>query len=491
MSPDLVRRVQSLTLNSPRRKAKSGTIVFRDENFELFDSRIFRKKQAIHFLCGWINEALPAGPFVIKSYIPNAPESGVPTLTVKFQDVSHRLNKKQKQKRHVGSAKSILKKIAKSHNLGYDLDSIEGFTFTDDFPLIQASMTDAALIQRLATRYGYIWGVDGGTLFFKKPASRQNKRKYDPPVLSYRMNDWSLKSFRPEIKYTSGRKRKKAQQGFRNINLLDGKGLGEFISDKLVSMVVTDKEKKRLFDENPHDSKAALIVEEGVAKGVAKITGSESVGSFYHEAVDSMERLVSWFNDTGYQTTAESQSKVVKAAAKIANPTPEDTEETEEEENEELEQGDESGAAAPDNEDEAKRRALGNAAKSAEIIKGNASPTVASMLYTPNRKVTLVGLGKFLSGEYLITETVQTFGEGATSFSTLLKVSRTRFLPGARTTKFLYDVKPIVSSPTWGGILGPRGASNPNQTPVEDMLLPYSEGGNLISALVDDMEEEI
>lgn len=495
-SPDLLRSILSLEFVYSQKKATSGTLVLRDEDFSIFDARIFRKGQALHFFLGWVNEALPTGPFIVKSYSTSAPASGNPVLTVKFQDPSHKMNAKQKQRRHTGRPTEILKKIAKEHGLGYSVSTIDGLEFTDDFPLVQASMSDAALIQRLADRYGYVWGVDGGTLYFQLPAERQNRKKLSPPVLSYRINDQSLMSFSPEIKYSSGRKRKGAKDKVSNIDLFGGKSLGEMVTESL-GVGLSEDEKKRLFAENPHDDKDALIIEETIAKGTEKVFGKDAK-TFYHEAVDSGERLVSWLVGAGYQTNAEyfQSLESVERGRKIAKPVETATEADVAGEGEEYQQGDPSGSATPNTEDEANRRSLAKKSRAAEIITGEAVPTIGSMLFTPGAKITLLGVGQFLSGDYLIKEVRQRFGTGAATFNTSLRVYRSKFLPGAAAKSAALEVEQkvqngLMPAQQLGGSqdLSTIGGGGPIRE-IEAALSSYQEGGPFSSTLVD-WEEEI
>jgi len=494
VSPELIRRILSLEITFSQKKASSGSIVFRDTDFSIFDSRLFRKGQALHFFMGWLNEALPAGPFVVKSYSISAPSNGNPVLTVKFQDLSHKMNEKQKRRRHTGKPTDILKKIAKEHGLGYTISSVEGLEFTDDFPLIQASISDAALLQRLADRYGYVWGVDGGNLYFQLPAEKQSRKKLSPPVLSYRINDASLMSFSPEMKYSSGGKRKGAAHKLSNIDFLnDGK-----LTDGLANALgITEDERKRLYDENPHDVKEAVLIEESIAKGIKSSLG-EGATSFYHEAVDSAERLISWLADTGYVTNAEAAAanKNVNRGSKLVRPIDGTTEVEYTDDLEELEQGCVSGACTPFDTAEAERRTLGNKYRASEIITGEAIPSIGSMLYAPGSKVTLLGLGVFLSGEYLIKEVRQSFSSQAATFSTNLIVYRSKFLPGSKAKSSALEVEQKVQNglmppQQYGGSsdLSARGGGGPIRE-IEKAIDSYQEGGSFSSNLVD-WEEEI
>lgn len=435
MSHELTRRIMSLTFKHRRNKADSGTISFRDPDAELFDTRIFKKGQLLHFIAGWTDEALPAGPFMVKSYKMNFPEGGEPTLTVNFQDLSHKLDKKQKRRKHIGKVSTILMKIADEHGLGYDVDSIDGLEFSDDFPLNQVSMTDAGMLQVLADRYGYSWGVSNGNLIFKRPANRQMKKLGTPRVLSYRINDCSIASFSPEVKFQSLGKKKASNNTVENLDLLSGDGLGGFISNILAGDM-TEEERQELFAEHKGEAEEAVLIEESIGSLLEKNVG-EGFRKFYHEAVDSTERLISWAAGTGYQTTRESFGKtenqwfteqmkrdVATHVDKNKYDDP-DAEQSIYDEVWELEHSDMT-LATPGSMPEAERRRKGKLAKVRELVTADLKLTRASMSYHPGETLIVSGVGGFLSGEYLIKEVNHSFQRNGMPFNTSMKVSRSR-----------------------------------------------------------------
>lgn len=435
MSHELTRRIMSLSFKYRRNKADSGTIAFRDPDAELFDTRIFKKGQILHFVAGWTDEALPAGPFMVKSYKVSFPESGEPTLTVNFQDLSHKLDKKQKKRKHIGKASDILKKIAAEHGLGYDVSSLDGLEFSDDFPLNQVSMTDAGMLQVLADRYGYSWGVSNGNLIFKRPADRQMKKIGKQRILSYRINDCSVASFTPEVKFQSLGKKKAPNNNDENLDLLSGDGIGGFISNILAGDM-TEEERQELFAEHLDEAKEAVLIEESIGSLLEKNVG-EGFRRFYHEAVDSTERLVSLVAGTGYKTSRESFGKVENQwfteqmrrdvaihVDKNRYDDP-DADQSIYDEVWELEHA-EMTLATPASLPEAKRRRKGKLAKIRELVTADLKLTIASMSYHPGETVIISGVGGFLSGEYLIKEVNHSFQRSGMPFTTSMKVSRSR-----------------------------------------------------------------
>jgi len=401
----LIRRLRRVTINFHEKKATAGEALFDDTDTFIMDSKMFRKGTRIALIMGWVHEFIPVGPFIVKSYGMQFPDSGDPKFSLKFQDPSHKMNKKQKKKRHLGTPEMIIKKLALSHGLGYDIDTITGLEFTEDFPLIQANVSDAALMQRLAFRYGYVWGVEGQNLYFKKPADLEEEgvqEHDDVPVLSYRMNDFSLKSFMPDIKYSKGGKRKAKNELTESLDELGNEiegSLGEFGK----------------FLEGKADDIKEISPELGDL--MSSLSGQEPDDEFeeYGESND----------------TVQTQSVVIDSASgfveKITNWV---SQQGSDEPNEESIPGSKSGAATPSTEEEAQRQAAGKIIAASEIITGKAIPTIASMRWRPRMGVILAGVGQRLSGKYRIKGALQEYTEDG--FRTELDVAKRTFYPGPK-----------------------------------------------------------
>jgi phage protein D len=435
MSHELTRRILSLSFTDRIKKADSGRMVLRDPNSELFDTRILKKGQMLHFIVGWVDEALPKGPYIIKSYKMTFPDNGEPSLTVDFQDLSHKLDKKQKKRKHVGTAASILKKIAKEHGLGYDIDSINGLEFTDDFPLNQASYSDATMLQLLADRYGYTWGVSNGNLIFKYPADRQLKKRAEPVVLSYRINDCSIASFDPEIKYSKNGKKTGANKQDDNIDFCADNDEGGGILESFLSKDMSEEDRQALFAEHKNEAEIAVLIEENLGSLLAKNVG-EGFRKFYHEAVDSSERLISWAAGTGYQTTNESFNRaesqwytrqIKKDVDLHTDPSLSDDPDAPQsiyDEVWELENAETTWATPAMLEELARRRKARFSTR--EVVKAKVTLRLASVGFHPGESVTIAGVGQFLSGDYLIKEVEHTFQRSGMPFKTSLSVARSR-----------------------------------------------------------------
>jgi hypothetical protein len=452
-SAHTIRQILSINIKEGRNKAKSGEVVFRDADTSMTDARIFRKGKLIHWLLGWSSEAVPVGPFVVKKYKTEFPENGDPVLKVSFQDLSHKLDKKQKKKKRTGRMDQIIASIAEEHGLGYDISDVGDITFDDEFPLHQASMSDAKLLQVLANRYGFVWSIEGGNLVFETQAKRQLKKKGNPRVLSYRINDCSLKSFSPEVKYSKLGKRKRPNIDEQNLDFLGNNGsFGEFAANILAGDL-SDEEKAELFAEHPNDAKEAVLLEESIGKAIQDNLGDD-VRMFYHEAVDSAERLISFVAGTGYQTIEEArglsnsrwENSINRDVQQHVDPNRYDDPDCDQsiyDDVWELEHSDMT-LAYPSNTEEIARRRKARVAKTREIVSGTAVPTVASLRYHSGETIVIAGAGIFYSGEYLIKEVEQTFGSGGIPIKTSLKISRTRLGPTERAHKFTNEQEESV-----------------------------------------------
>jgi phage protein D len=411
--PEEIRKLLRVSLKLNERKADTGELVFRDHDFHVLDSRRFKKGTEFYLLLGWTNEIEPMGPYVVKSYKPSFPSDGESRLVVKFQDKSHKMNRKQRRRRFSNQRPDqIIQQIAEEHDLQYDIESIEGVRFTDDFSLIQANVTDARLMQTLARRYGYVWGVENGVLYFRRPVDLEvTGQQAEVKVLSYRINDWSLLSFDPEIKFTSGRRRKGATQTTSNVDLLNGtsKNNGIFSISQLretvsaISPRLGEVVETMSGQDNDDDEKQGYSTQTTDAQGEPRNQGQSRRPGTYFE-----------FDEV---TNAFTRGFIVRDTDAVAQNN----------ENEESEPGNESGSATPDNEKEANKEAAAKVARASEIVEGTVVPSIASIRYRAGEAVILAGVGERLSGRYRIVEIDQMIS--GDTFHTKLKVKRQTFRP--------------------------------------------------------------
>lgn len=387
LSVNTLRKIVSLSVTYREKKATDGTITFSDPDFILADSNVFRKGRRLAFLLGWLNESRICGPFIVKAYDLTAGADGSPTLVIRFQDMSHKMNKKQKKKKHTGNPAQIIKQIANIHNLGYDIESIETLSYTDDFPLIQSNMTDARLLQVLADRYGYVWGLDGMTLYFRRPQNLDEVDvQKDVPVLSYRINGATLLSFTANVKYISKGKRKGAKQKNENVDLLSSLADGE-IGNQLL--------------ESARDTVGEYLPQLGSLLGKKDTDqedgDDEATGEKRSTRVD-FDGLTDIFSSV---------------EGKIKDLWGEDDEDNEED------------ASDSTNEDEARRKLGGKLANSTEVIEATLVPRIASAYYQPGQSVIAAGIGERFSGKYRISEVTLSYGNDG--FATSLKVKKREF----------------------------------------------------------------
>lgn len=404
-----IRAIRSIKLTQHEKKADTGTIVFSDPDAEIFDSRTYRKGAKVVLIMGWSMALEARGPYYVKSQKIVFPEDGDAQLTVEFQDMSHIMNKRQQQRRfdHYRCAE-VIQQIAEEHNLGYEIEEPQNVRFTDNAPLIQANVSNARLLQQLSERYGYVWGVEGETLYFRRPIDLEAiGQQAEVPVLSYRINDWSLMSFSPEIKFTGGRKRKGSQQTCGNVTFYDGddedhgifkiSGFGRNeISGALPQMreIIEARAGQDTDDDEP------------AATGSTNSTRN-SGGEILRRGRHSFDNIRTILGPERFPGNIN-----------VDNDT-----------NEESEPGDESNSATPDTQEEAERRQAGKAVRASEIVEGTAVPTIAGMRYRPQMAVILTGVGERLSGRFRIVEVTHTISD---VFKTVLKLKRQTFRPSAQ-----------------------------------------------------------
>lgn len=406
LNAEWMRRVRSIKLTEVERKADTGTIELRDGDYTIQDSKVFRKGAVFSVLMGWNDELELKGPYIVKTYKPTYPDNGEPTLTIEFQDRSHAMNQQQRQRRFVRmTPKQIVERIAEENNLDADADDVDDVEFTDSFPLLQANITDARLMQTLSERYGYVWGISGNTLYFRPPIDLESVRQQrQVRVLSYRMNDFSLKSFAPEVKNSSGRRRNASGNRSGNVDIMNS-------DDENNGLFSSGANRDRLREISPALAELTRILPGQEADDSEPQSSSVDRTDTQEDPNDQRlsRRLLRSVNDISQQF-----GRLISLG---------------EPENEESEPGDESGAATPDNEDEGNRRAAARVARASEIVEGSAVPSVASMLYKTSQAVILAGLAEHYCGRYRIGEVEQSIS--GNSFKTTLKVKRQTFKPSA------------------------------------------------------------
>ncbi len=429
LDPALSRQVESLTFDFPKNKATSGSMTIIDNDMSIIDADIFKQNNRIGFMCGWKTELLPVGPFIIKNSHPSFPEDGKVTLKLDFQDKSHKLNKKEKRKRWYGKPDSIIRRIAKNQGLDTRIDPIEGVEFTEDFPLIQANMTDAALIQKIALRYGYIWGVYGDNLVFRRPTDLEEsgiQTSSEVPVLHYRQSDFSISSFTPDIKFSKGGKRKNKKQIGSNIDLKDLKSLAE---DQGVDI-------------------NSLLPEEG-AEMLEGVTGNFDIGSDISNVAEQLPNAVQdmFGLKSGQEPSAEDAKREGKKdeeptwrlneiSGQLGLPSLSDifggkTKENDED-NEESKPGDPSGGAAAENKSDAEKKSASKIVRASQTVVGQMKPTIASMYYRPRMAIVLAGLGQRLSGKYEVMSVSQSLSGSTDIFDTTTKMMKRKYFPAPK-----------------------------------------------------------
>ena len=435
LSEESVRAITNLSLTYREKKASDGSLTVVDSHFKFSDNKIFQQGQRLAFLFGWRDEALPCGPFVIKGYSFNASADGRPTLRVDFQDLSHKLDKKTKKRKHVGSPVDVIKKIADEHNLGYDIESIQELEFSDDYPLIQANMSDAKLLQVLADRYGYTWGLDGTTIYFRRPINADKVGRQDTvPVLSYRINGGTLMSFSAEVSYIKDGKKKCAGQETDVMDMVGGalasvggdtldtvaEAAENLVGSEVVSsvrdtagealsgfkdMLGLEDEKQELCDggEANKDNPTEPGAEDQTGDSTPAQT-SASKGTSYKKHFEMLKGM--------FKTAKEVGKSLVNAGADDDSLTDSNTDGT------------------PDSADEAKRKQAGKLASRTEMIEATIVPAIASLLYRPGESVIVAGVGDRYSGKYRISEVTHDYG-ASPAFTTSIKAKKREFRPAA------------------------------------------------------------
>jgi phage protein D len=485
LSDNTLRDILNVQITYREKKAADGSMTISDPYFKYFDSKVFVKNHKIAFIIGLVDDAVPMGPFVIKSLLVDAPESGSSTLTVNFQDLTQKLNKKKEKKIYTGKCVDYFKQRATELGIGYNLDVPKELNFDADKALIQANKTKAQIMNSLAERYGFIWGVEGSTLFFRKPVDLDavGQQKF-VPVLSYRMVDYSIFSYRADFKFTREGIKQGAKAKIENLDFENCEEVGDFVADVATGRVdapagVLEKLGFKLgtSQQPDEDSSAPDMVKKTVdeAKGIAKavvtgmldeaadftgLSGLVGDGSVPDGAYDMNGDPVGTSIPGTDPTTSIFKGDPADILAKIQTVLSGNSDS-----NVELGTKDNSGTATPTEKTEAEARLSAMMYKSVVVCDADVVPTISSPRYKPTMSVVLNGLGERLSGKYRITEVAHSFS-GESAYTTTLKCQKRYY--GASDD----DKKKIAAAKKTFDETGSSGASTPggSDKPLDDYV---------------------
>jgi phage protein D len=427
LSDRVLRDILNLTITYREKKAADGSITLSDPEFRYFDSKIFSKNHKLAFILGLTDDSIPMGPFIIKALSVDAGDDGAPTLTVNFQDLTHTLNKAKKKTSFTGSCVDRAKQAATSAEAGYDIETPKGVIFDEEKKLIQAHKTDAAVMNSLAERYGFVWGIEGKTLYFRRPRDLDEiGRQNFIPVLSYRINDFSLFSYRANFNFTKegvrdSSKKKTENIDFEKCDLDVGNYIEDYYSGKLADI--------------PDDIKALLDSYKSKSQQPSEEVGQKKSVEKLKDAFDAIKGLSSGGSgDTGTDLNtlstiaADGFSSFATGGADYFKDPPSDIETKVRksfgiEENTETGSGDASGTATPDSAEEAKKREEAHLYRAVTVCEASFIPTIPSPRYKPTMAVILAGMGERLSGKYRLTEVTHTYS-GDSAYKTDLRAEK-------------------------------------------------------------------
>lgn len=206
LTPDQLRLVRSVKVEHNKDKADTMQIIFEDPDLLIVNGGLVTPKSLFVIHCGRDDEVIKKGPFRVSEWKPQAPANGRAALIVEgtSQDVSKMAVKAKSVSYNGMKPSEIVKKIGDQYGFDFDVDilPLDDVQFDDDYGLNQVQKSDANLLQKLADKLGYVWGVRNGTLYFNRPDQFNN----NPLIFEWRVGKKTLKSFKPKIKiYKQGR----------------------------------------------------------------------------------------------------------------------------------------------------------------------------------------------------------------------------------------------------------------------------------------------
>lgn len=203
---EIVRRVTRVSIRDQDEKAMTASLQIRDETGEIAELGIFGKDTEWTILLGYRTDFQPFGPFKLTSLAFDNAADGVIVITVELMDATHKLAKTTKRRAFESTTLGeVVKQIADEHGMGYQIEDSDKVVFTEDFPLMQAGVSDAQLLRQLATRFGYRFEITDGAIVFKQ--TQINTDVSTGKVLAWRIGSRNLKSFKPAQQTFGGKGR--------------------------------------------------------------------------------------------------------------------------------------------------------------------------------------------------------------------------------------------------------------------------------------------
>lgn len=191
---ELYTYVQSLKVNNTFHGASSCSIILDDPDMIFIQGSYITEKSLVKIVYGY-KEGSKTYTRTFEGYVSvldaNFPEDGKPTVTVHCMDKSHIMNRKEKTRTWTKKKISdVVSSIFRSYGFKVKIDSTSKVLDSIE----QSKQTDINFIIKLADEIGYITYIDREMAYFVK-----RKSKSPSHTLKYRLNPYTLYSFRPRI----------------------------------------------------------------------------------------------------------------------------------------------------------------------------------------------------------------------------------------------------------------------------------------------------
>jgi len=195
ISDDVSADIISVSCEDHAVDADMATLTVNNQNAKWVDTDIYEKGKTVEIFLGYGHSTEQVFKGTIVRPELSFPEDGVPTLTVRAYDLSHKMRRNEEKKNstweNVTDAR-LARRIASKHGFktaGMVIDDTE-----EVIPYIaQGNITDWEFLKERAERIGFELYVDLDDFHFHKP---QDYLKRIPGIYEYRNN---LKSFEPRL----------------------------------------------------------------------------------------------------------------------------------------------------------------------------------------------------------------------------------------------------------------------------------------------------
>jgi len=381
MTGEQHRNIRSVILEETENQRAQLTLDYFDPDANHLNKPYFRRGQSVMLYCGYRTSYESRGPFDIED-VDVTTVSGDAKLKIKARQGSKLASSATKRVITKGTVKSVLEEIVRSH--GYDVefeandDGALDIPIDADYALVQTGETDAQFLQTIANQYGWHMTCARGKVMFSPPFARKSLGVIE---LRYNRADANttslkLKERKPRVKQAGP----KLPADLKN---------AQSKVDKAVAIVMPHSLASTAW--SPTDTLSQMV---GTDAGVKDMLQGSVFDSAYKKETPKEKKPKA---STQRVKIDAYGNRVVFEASGSAEPEP--TREP-------------AGAEHENKKRAEKVRVAKGVARGSSVVELEVGLMMGSMWFKPKQKVSFLGAGKKVDGDYRAAKVKHEFSTG-------------------------------------------------------------------------------